>query len=571
MLLREFLINYSNEVITGKVVACIKHKQACQRFLNEIVKEGTEEFPFYFDDDKGLRFIEWSTFFKHTKGPLQGQSISFEPIQIFIFGNIYGWCRVGSGRRRFKKAYWQVARKNAKTQSMGCVGSYECMANGVNMSEVYVAATKKEQANILYKEIVAQLKGCGYLQKKYNVKYGKINHLKSDSFITALSKDAGKEGDGFNPQCALIDEYHAHKTSEIYDVLVSGMGARSEPLIIIITTAGFELNYPCYSVEYKYVSQILDPENPIENDEYFVMINELDPDDDYKDESVWPKANPIVCTSEIGLEYLRGELKVAIDVPEKKKGFLTKNMNIWVDAKDNGYMDMTRWNACGDRKFTLEWLRGCEVIIGSDLSAKIDQTSYTIECYKNGKFYVYNFSFIPEETLKAKMKSDKVPYDLWVEQGHIVKVPGAVVDYDFVRDHMYETIKNYDLKPLEFPTDPWNAYQLIIDLSMDGFIAPEIRQGFQTLSGPTKNFREEVYKRNVVHNHNPNFSWSVSNAVTKQDSNENIMLDKAKSYERIDPIASAINAHVRMMAYVAVKPTDINKYTTDEYLDKVWS
>lgn len=569
MLLREFLINYSNEVISGKEVACIKHKQACQRFLNDIVREESKEFPFYFDDDEGLRFIEWCTLFKHTKGPLQGEEISPAPIQIFVFGNIYGWRRVGSGRRRFKKGYWQVGRKNAKTQSMACVGSYECMANGVNMSEVYVAATKKDQANILYKEIGAQLKGCDYLKGKYDIKYGKINHPKSDSFITALSKDAGKEGDGFNPQCALVDEYHAHKTSEIYDVLVSGMGARSEPLIMIITTAGFELNYPCYSVEYKYVSQILDPENPIENDEYFVMINELDKDDDFKDESVWPKANPIVCSNEIGMEYLRGELKVAIDVPEKLKNFLTKNMNIWVDAKDDGYMDMKKWNDCG-KDITLEEIRGCEVIIGSDLSAKIDQTSYTIECYKDEKYYVFNFSFMPEETLKAKMTTDKVPYDVWVKQGHIILVPGAVIDYDFMRVHMYKIIKEYNLKPLEFPTDPWNAYQLIIDLENDGYIAPEIRQGYQTLSGPTKHFREEVYRGNVIHNNNPNLTWSVSNAVKKEDANENIMLDKAKSFERIDPLASLINAHVRMMTYVSVKPFDVNKYASDEYLDSIW-
>lgn len=568
MYLREYLIDYSNQVLTGKIVACIKHKQACQRFLDDIAKEGTEEFPFYFDEDKALRFLEWCTLFKHTKGSLQGTYIQPEPIQIFVFGNIYGWYRTKDGRRRFKKGYWQVARKNAKTQSMSCVGSYEAMANGVNMSEVYVAATKKEQANNLYNEIVAQLKGCDYLQNKYDVKYGKIHHRKSNSVIAALSKDAGKTGDGFNPQCALVDEYHAHQTSEIYDVLVSGMGARSEPLIMIITTAGFELNYPCYSVEYKYVSQILDPENPVVNDEYFVMINELDPDDDIKDERNWVKANPIVCSNELGYEYLRGELKVALDVPEKMKNFLTKNMNIWVDAKDNGYMDMAKWNACG-QDITLEVIRGCDVIIGGDLSAKIDQTSYSIECIKDDKFYCFNYAFMPEDTLRAKIATDKVPYDLWVKQGHIILTPGAVIDYEFMKVHMLKVAKEYNLNILEFAFDPWNAYQLITDLTNEGYIAPEIRQGYATLSGPTKHFREEVYRGNVVHNNNPNLTWSISNAITKEDANENVMLDKAKSSERIDPIASLINAHVRMMAYENEKPIDVNKYINDDYLDRL--
>ncbi|PCN42074.1 terminase, partial [Brevibacillus laterosporus] len=182
--------------------------------------------------------------------------------------------------------------------------------------------------------------GCPDLKGKFKVAYGKIQHLKSESFIAALSKDAGKTGDGFNVQAGIIDEYHAHPTSEIYDVLVSGMGARSQPLMMIITTAGFNLHYPCYSVEYKYISRILDPHSSIENEEYFVMVNELDKDDDIKDESVWIKANPILCSYEEGMAYLRGELKAALDVPEKMRNYLTKNMNRWVDQKENGYMSL---------------------------------------------------------------------------------------------------------------------------------------------------------------------------------------------------------------------------------------
>ena len=280
MSLLEELITYSEDVINGVEVACIKHKWACARFLIDLNKK---DFKYVFDEEKAERFLEWMRLFKHTKGVLQGENIEPHIIQKFVFGNIYGWVNRETGLRRFKKAYWQVGRKNAKSQSLGTMGSYESMAFGENASEVYCAATKKDQAKIVWNEINSQLKSCEFLNGKYKVAYGQIEHIKSSSFIKALSKDDGKSGDGLNIQCGIVDEYHGHPTSEIYDVLISGTGARTQPLIMIITTAGFNLNHPCYQVEYKYVSRILDPESVVENDEYFVMINELDKDDDIKD------------------------------------------------------------------------------------------------------------------------------------------------------------------------------------------------------------------------------------------------------------------------------------------------
>ncbi|MED3089141.1 terminase large subunit domain-containing protein, partial [Bacillus toyonensis] len=282
------------------------------------------------NEEKALRFLKWMSLFKHTKGKLAGERIEPHSIQTFVFSNIYGWVHRNTGLRRFKKAYWQVGRKNAKSQSLACVGSYEAMAFGENMSEVYIGATKSEQSKIVWNEIKAQMNGCEDLKGKFNIAYGKIQHTKTDSFISALSKDAGKSGDGLNVQCGIIDEYHAHTTSEIYDVLVSGSGARPNPFMMIITTAGFNLNHPCYRVEYQYVSKILDPNVDIENEEYFVMVNELDKDDEITNPEVWEKANPILCSYEEGRSFLKGELQSALDVPEKMRNYLTKNMNRWV-------------------------------------------------------------------------------------------------------------------------------------------------------------------------------------------------------------------------------------------------
>ncbi len=554
MNLKEELIQYSNDVLNGNIVACKKHKWACKRFLNDLAREGTEEFPYIFDEEKANNYLDWMRFFKHTKGPLQGTLIEPHIIQKFNFGNIFGWIKIKNGYRRFKKSYWQVGRKNAKSQSEACVGTYETFADGESASEVYCAATKTKQARVVWNEANLQVKRCSFLKKKYKIANGQITHLKSDSYMTYLSKEDGKTGDGFNPQCGIIDEYHAHPTSEMYDIIVSGMGARVQPLMMIITTAGYELNHPCYSVEYKYVSNILDPDNPTENEEYFVMINELDKDekgnliDDIKDEKVWIKANPIVAENETGIDYLRGELKAALDAPEKMKTFLTKNMDVWIDKRASGYMEMDRWKACGQSDFDLNILLNMECISGLDLSTKIDLTSIGFDFkLQNGKYVILGHSFMPKDRLQAKIQQDKVPYDLWAEQGWIDLTPGSVVDYSYIKKYIKKMERLYRWRFKEIAYDSWNATQFAIQMENDGYTMVEMRQGIRSLGEGTKSFRDEVYAGNIIHINNPVLTWALGNAVTKEDANENFMLDKDKSTFRIDPAASIMNAHARMI------------------------
>lgn len=564
--LRHELIEYCQAVLDGKIPACKKHRWACKRFLRDIEREGTETFPFVFDERKALRFLSWMRLFKHRKGVLVGERIEPHIIQRFVFGNIYGWYHRDTWYRRFRKAYWQVGRKNAKSQSLACVASYELMAFGAGASEVYCAATKTEQARIVWAETEKMLRGCPELAGAFKVAYGKIEHLKTGSTMVALSKEDRKEGDGYNPQCAIIDEYHAHDTSEIYDIMVSGMGARPQPLLMVITTAGYELNNPCYRVEYQYVSQILDPNNPVENDEYFVMVNELDKDDDVKGEANWPKANPILCSYPEGMNYLRGELRAALDAPEKMRTFLTKNLNIWIDQRESGYMQMDRWAAC---KGEIPDLTGQECYIGVDLSAKIDLTSVGFEfplC--DGRYAVLSHSFMPEETLRAKMATDKVPYDQWAKQGYITITPGAVVDYQFVRQYIKDQVAQHNWKVRELCFDGWNATQFATEMQSDGYICVEIIQGHKTLGEPTSNFRELVYQGKIVHDGNPVLTWAMGNAVTRMDANQNIVLDKKKSAQRIDPAAALLNAHVRAMTGQA--PVDVSEFTDPDFLDKLW-
>jgi len=571
--IRGELVKYSEDVLEGRIIACQAHKWACQRFLNDLKREGTKEFPYLFVPEKAIRFLNWMKLFRHNKGILAGQRIDPHLIQRFVFGNIYGWVHMETGYRRFRKAYWQVARKNAKSQSLACVGSYEAAAMGAGLAEVYCAATKTDQARIVWEEIDRMIKSCPELANKFKTAYGRIIHEKTNSFIRTLSKEDKKKGDGFNPQCGIVDEYHAHETSEFYDILVTGMGARPEPLLMVITTAGFELNNPCYRVEYQYVKQILDPNNPVENDQYFVMINELDKDpetgnllDDIRDPRVWEKANPILASYKEGRDYLAAELQAAMDVPDKLVNFLTKNMNVWVNQRENGYMRMDKWAACPIEEVVLT---GVPCYIGVDLSSKLDLTSVSFVFPLNdGRFFIISHSFIPEERLIEKRREDKVPYDLWIKQGYMTAIPGAVVDYQFVKWYIKNTVSEHGWEVAEVCVDPWNAQVFNQEMMDDGFTVVEVPQTMRYISHVVQDFRENVYQRKVIHNNNPVLTWAVGNAITKANANGGIMLDKSKSRDRIDPLAATITAWARAMH---AEPTiNVEQFADADFLAKLW-
>ncbi|MFS8540661.1 MAG: terminase large subunit [Tissierellales bacterium] len=571
MTIKERLIKYSENILEGKIIACKKHKQACQRFLNDVAREGTEEFPYIWIEEEAQKIVEWFKLLRHSKGILAGQPIRIDENdwQLFNNGNLYGWYHKDTGYRRFTKGYIQVARKNAKSQNMAGIGLYECSyysTKNNEVSEVYSAGTKKDQSKLIFNEAKLMLKGSP-LADRFSRLRTEIIHKKTGSFFRPLSKEDGQKGDGTNPQCFLIDEYHQHPTSEFYDLAVSGMKARREPLLLIITTAGFDLNVPCYQQEYKYCSKIL--EGIIKNDSYYVMICELDEEDDISDERNWIKANPIVMSYPEGIQRMRESYEEAKEVPEKMRTFLTKNLNVWIQQKDNGYMNMDKWRACGqdiDKDTLKRMIKNLTCIVGVDLSAKIDLTSVSfIFKLENGKYLVISHSFIPEDTLKEKMRSDKVPYDLWVKQGYITLTPGAVVDYNFIKQYIIDFEKEYECTISEICVDPWNATQFMQDMDNEGYTIVEIRQGIPTLGGPTKDFRDQVYAGNVIHTNNPVLTYAVGNAVVKKDHNENIKLDKEKSVERIDPIASVINAYVRAMVI------DNNKDWNKHILSDDWS
>ena len=571
MTLTDQLYQYCDDILTRAIVACQKHQWSCLRFIRDLEKTHKREWEWVFDEDRANRYFDWMRLFKHSKGPLAGQYKEPVDYEYFVYGNIYGWVHEETELRRFRRSYEQVGRKNAKSQDKAIQGLYEISAFGEAMSEAYVAATKKEQTRHVWGEATWLYQNSELLRDKFTCKFDQelqqtvIRHIKSGSFFSRLSKDDRKSGDGTNPHFMVLDEYHLHETTEYYDLGTSGMKTRTQPLLSIITTAGFELNNPCYRVEYDYISKILDPNNPIENDRYFAIVCELDRDDegnvidDIRSEDARLKTNPIIGNTEVGKESIELEVAEALDKPEKMRDVLTKTFNIWVNQREAGYMNLAKWAACGATKDNpFPDVTGKGVFPGVDLSATLDLTSVAFDIPLEDDYYaVMQHSFIPEETLIQKMKTDKVPYDRWIQEGWMTATPGAEVDYHFILEYIKQIFDKYKWPKGEFCFDRALATWLLHEIQELGFIPVDVPQSYTGLSVATKDFRAKVYNGKVLHNNDPVLTWAIGNAIVRKGPSENIMLDKSKATQRFDPVAALITAHTRAM--VGPGP-DINKH-----------
>jgi len=392
------------------------------------------------------------------------------------------------------------------------------------------------------------------LKPKFRITRDRVEHRKTKSFIKALSKDDGKNGDGTNPAGLILDEYHQHKTTEFYDL---GLGSSTkESLLMIITTAGMDLTYPCYTQEYELCSRILDPDCDVENDEYLVDIYELDQEDyatnqQLENEDAWWKANPIRMSYAKGREKIRGEWEIAKQIPEKMIAFLTKCMNVWVQQQKNQYMNMHKWKLCEVTPDKLPDLQGLPVYIGFDMSAKLDLTSVSPvipidtgekddigQPIKN--YIVFSHSFIPSrERLIEHVLKDKAPYDAWERDGYITITNSEIVDQGQVLKWALDFARKYELDLQCLCFDPANAAKAMKDISDAGYTVEEVFQSHKALNECTNGFREQVYCGNVMYLKNPVLNYAMSNAVIRQ-SNGLIKVDKDATTKRIDPVDSTL-------------------------------
>lgn len=542
-------------------ISGVKHKQACWRFLADVRRSKSKKCPFYWDEQEAEKIVKWFHCLHHTKGELAGKPIDLTLWEKFFVCQIYGWRNKETGKRRFKKSFIEVARKNAKSQIEAGISLYEISVvakeNG-EISEAYTAGTKREQSSIVFNEARLMLKGSP-LESFFKVKLGCIECRSTGGMLKPLSKEDGKSGDGTNPALLVLDEYHQHKTTEFYDL---GMGSNSkEPLLMIITTAGEDLTYPCYTVEYDYCSKILDPDVDVENDEYFVDIMELDPDDyddisKLEDRRLWHKANPIRMSYAAGVEKIEGDYEVAKVQTDHMPHFLTKELNVWVQMKKDQYMDMGKWSECAVDECPIK-LEGAPAYWGFDMSAKIDLTSVALVIpYQSKdetddlgkpvvKYWCFTHSFIPNEiSLKNHIATDHVPYDVWVREGWLTVTDTDIVSQAAVMKYVIDYTNEHKLSLQAFCFDPANASKLEMDLNMmyGGSVrVEEVYQSAKSQNESTKGLRDAVYAGNVSHDKNPLMSYAMSNAIVKHQDGL-IKIDKGSTRKRIDPVDATLDA-----------------------------
>lgn len=577
MTVKNRLIRYATDCISGKIISCKKHKQACSRFLRDVKREESGEASFYWDDQEAQKIIKWFSLLRHSKGVLAGKPIKLTDWQQFHLCQLYGWRRKEDGYKRFKKSFIEVARKNAKSQEEAGVALYEISVQATKNKEVYeyyTAGVKRDQSKIVFEEAKLMLNGSP-LRKKFKLTNNAITHVKTGSYIKALSKEDGKTGDGTNPAGLIVDEYHQHKTTEFLDL---GLGSNTkESLLMIITTAGMDLTYPCYTQEYDYCSKVLDSNIDVENDTYLIDIMEIDSGDDISDEENWKKANPIRMSYPAGREKIRGDYEIAKVIPEKMIAFLTKMLNMWVQQKENGYMSMEKWKKCEVKKLPID-IKGKPVYVGFDMSSKIDLTSVAFVIpYRNGKldqtgreiteYIVLSHSFIPnQEKLMERVFKDKVPYDAWEREGFITVTNSEIVDQNVVMDYVLNFCKENELDIQTLCFDPANASKIMIDLSNEGYIVEEVYQSHKSLNEATEGFREEVYMGTVCYLYNPVLNYSMSNAVIRKN-NGLIKIDKDATSKKIDPVDATLCGY-KLARYHEFN--NIRQEALDEFLANEW-
>lgn len=592
MTILEELIEHANNCIQDvriseneDYISCKKHKWACMRFLNDLqrAEANTEEFPYVWNEEEAQKIVDWFLLLRHSKGELSGEPIRLTSWEKFDLCQIYGWRHRETGRKRFKQSFTEVGRKNAKSQMEAGVALYEISTQSTKNEEVYecyTAGTKRDQSKIIFNEAKLMLKGSP-LRSKFKLTRDLIEHIKTGSFIKALCKEDGQKGDGTNPAVLILDEYHQQATTEFYDL---GLGSNTkESLLMIITTAGMDLTYPCYVQEYAYCSKLLDPDvDSVSNDAYFADILELDPEDyenldHISDERLWWKANPIRMSYENGRQKIRDAYKLAKEIPEKMTAFLTKMLNIWVQAKENGYMDMAKWKACQVEELPID-TRGMAVYVGFDMSAKIDLTSVAFVIPfesdiidRDGKpilkYIVFSHSFIPNrEKLAERKAKDKVDYDAWEREGFLTVTDTPIVDQSVVMRYVMETCEKNDWKIETLCFDPANASKLMMDLSEEGYEVEEVFQSHKSLNESTQGFREQAYSGNIIYTYNPLLNFAMSNAVIRRN-NGLIKIDKDATTKRIDPVDAVLCAYKLAMYH-----TFSNSFTDaiDKFIESEW-
>jgi phage terminase large subunit-like protein len=524
---------YIADVLSGEIPVSKYVLQAVQRHVADL-REGSKR-GLYFDRDDAAYAIRCFGFFRHSKGKWAGQPFELAPWQQFIVASIFGWKRIG-GFRRFRRAYIEIARKNGKSSMLAGFAIILLALDGEQGAEVYSAATRREQARIIFNEAGRMVKASPDLRQFIRQYRNNLNVPDTDSKFEPLSSDANSL-DGLNVHGGIVDELHAHKTREVWDVLDTATGSREQPLLIAITTAGFNQEGICYEVRGHCVDLLA---GLFEDDSYFAYIACLEDGDEWTDESCWIKANPNLGVS-VDLEDLRDGCKRAIRSASARNNFLCKRLDRWTQQFQI-WIPVEKWDACAVSGLEMESMARRECYIGIDLADKIDLNA---ACFlfppKAGERWKMLLRFwMPEDVMTERCQEGQWHYKDWSERGLIGLTPGNITDYDIIRDDIEKLAKNLKVKRISY--DPRNATHMSTQLATR-YEMLEVPPGMSHMNEASKEYEAMIVGGKIEHEGNPVMRWMTENAQVEMDKDGNFRPVQPKDRrKKIDGVVAGVIA-----------------------------
>ena len=556
---------YAKLVVSGKKITGRKEYLACKRHLEDVKRKN---FDYKFNKELSEKAINIINELVIGEGEEQ-QKLTTRGFQNFIIGSLFGWVKKKTKERRFREAYIQVGRQNGKSILSGAMANQFATFSGYKLGRIFCAATKQEQANIVWDEIAKFIRSDNDLQEMYKITEHErtIKSFVTGNVIKSIGRDT-KSADGFRSILAICDELHAHPNNQMYKLMLDGQINVDGALTLSITTAGFNLNGFCFE-QYKFCEKVL--EKVIDKESLFIFICEMDKDDDIWDYNNWAKSNPYLLFNSddtINKDMVARLSEKAIEAKEKGGSdllnFMTKHLNYWVTNGIGGFVDLQKFKEC-ESDLTIEDMRGKESYLGIDLSSGGDLTSISLVFpLEKEKIYIYSHSFMPELRLLEHERTDDVPYRMWVEKGLLTLTSGAFgvkTDYKYIINHLKELIENYEIKIEEVGYDSHNASVFLQDLDFLACDLTEIKQSAKSLNDATKDFQLSVKANQLLYDkENDLLKWSIANATTTSNSFGEIKIDKQAQKYRIDPVDAIIDAWKIMLV-------NRNEYSADSEFD----
>ena len=550
--MRDRTTKYAEKVVAGKKIAGKSEIAACQRHIDDMARKDDDAFPYYFDVKEAEKHIDIANTLVIGEGT-EKQKLHTRGFQNFILGNIFGWKRKDNGNRRYREAYLQLGRQNGKSFLAAAISNDFATFSGYNYGRIFCAATKQEQADIVWDEIDKFIESDPDLAELYKIrKYDRrIKSLVTGTEIKAIGRDT-KSADGFRSILAVIDEYHAHPTDQMYKLMNDGQIRVDNALTLAITTSGFNLNSPCYK-QYEFCKKVLS--GNIRKDTLFIYIAEMDEDDDIWNPENWAKANPLNLWNDddtLNQQMIQRMREKAIDAKEKQGAelvnFLTKSLDKWVTFTGGALIDLNKWKQCATA-CTLSDMAGKDCYLGIDLSSGGDLTSIALLFpLDDNHLYIWSHSYMPEMRLQEHIKTDKAPYGVWAKQGLLTLTSGMYgikTDYKYIIHELDKITSEYGINIIGCGYDAHNASAFLEDLedilSCD---LTEVKQSARSLNDVTKDFQLSVKSEQVEYDkNNALMTWSVINAIISQpNSFGEIKIDKMTQTDRIDVVDAIIDA-----------------------------